>query len=449
MTNSPPVDHNEQASAWRAWLVVITLMVAMILSLIDRFAISIMVEPIKAALNISDTQIGLLTGIGFGLFYACMGLPMGMLADSWSRKGTIIFGMGVWSLATAASGLANTFSHLLVARIGVGAGEAGLAPPSYSIIHDLFPKEKLSRALSIFQLGAVIGSGLAFYLVGLVYQYFENMGSLSIAGLTLAPWQATFIAASLPGAPLMLLLGAIRMPRNPAKATGTINAQPHTGLVAALRAQPNFYALLFAAMAGTLMVNYLLLSWVPAIAQREFQMSMAQIGSLYGQIVIGTCSIALIGGAWVVDALFKRGVTTAHVLMPMISAMALFPLTLLLFVTRDAMSFFIVVSCMHFLISLPVAVVPALIQLRSPASARARVSSLYVLAINVTGIGLAPIIAGILSDVIDVGASSLRLAVAIASTMAGFISVITSVALYRREARRARRTPSIRGVGVA
>ena len=153
----------------RDWLLVIVLMLAMIVSIIDRFALSLLVEPIKADLGLSDTDIGLLSGLAFGLFYALIGLPMGILADRWSSKGVIVFGITVWSLATAGCGLAANFVQLMLARIGVGAGEAGLAPASYSIIARTFPPDRLSLAMSVFQMGAVLGSGLAIAIVGAVF----------------------------------------------------------------------------------------------------------------------------------------------------------------------------------------------------------------------------------------------------------------------------------------
>ncbi|HOP19916.1 MAG TPA: MFS transporter, partial [Amphiplicatus sp.] len=114
-------------------LVVLLLSVAMAFSLVDRFALSLLFEPIKADLGLSDTRLGLLHGVAFGIFYAAVGLPLGQLVDVWSRKWTIFWGLAIWSLATMACGFANDFSMLLLMRIGVGVGEAALAPAGYSI----------------------------------------------------------------------------------------------------------------------------------------------------------------------------------------------------------------------------------------------------------------------------------------------------------------------------
>src|SRR5471032_3053989 len=123
-----------------AWLLCLVLCIAMVVSVIDRFALSLLLEPIKLNFNVSDAEIGLLQGLAFGLFYAVLGIPCGWLADRWSRTWTILIGLLIWGIATAACGLATSFAGLLVARMFVGAGEAALAPAAYALIHERFPR---------------------------------------------------------------------------------------------------------------------------------------------------------------------------------------------------------------------------------------------------------------------------------------------------------------------
>lgn len=418
----------EPTVPFRAWAIVIILMLTMVFSLVDRFAISLLVEPIKADMGLSDSDIGLLSGIAFGLFYACMGLPMGMLADRWSPKGTIVLGVGVWSIATAACGLAANFAQLLIARIGVGAGEAGLAPASYSIISRLFPRTKLGRAMSLFQLGATLGSGIALWLVGLVFASFESgAGGELIAGTGLAPWQATFIVVALPGLPFLLLLSMLRLGGR----AGGAEEGRSLGLLAALATAPRFYILLFAAMSGVLLVNYALLSWVPAFLQREFSVSPAEIGATYGTILLMVCPVAMLGGGWLADRLDARGVAGAHALIVLAAIALTLVLTVLLYGASTLTQTYVAIALLHFAVTLPVGVAPALIQLRTLPVVRARVSALYVLVVNLAGLGIGPVIVGAMSDALRDDPSGLRHSVSLVSLVVAGAALPAAALLVR------------------
>ena len=159
---------NSRPSPAVAWYTVTLCMIAYVLSFVDRQIIALLVEPIRADLQISDTQFSLLTGFAFALFYAIMGLPIARWADSGPRPLIISAGIVIWSFATAVCGMANTFVQLFLARMGVGVGEAALSPTAYSIITDSFPKSRLGLALGVYSLGAFLGSGLAFMVGGAV-----------------------------------------------------------------------------------------------------------------------------------------------------------------------------------------------------------------------------------------------------------------------------------------
>lgn len=417
--------------SWRSWFIVVVLMLTMIFSLVDRFAISLLVEPIKADLHLTDSDIGLLSGIAFGLFYACMGLPMGLLADRWSRKGTILLGVGIWSIATAGCGLASNYIQLLLARIGVGAGEAGLAPASYSIISDLFPRETLGRAMSVFQMGATLGSGIALWLVGMIFTSFTSgAGAGLIAGTGLAAWQATFLLVALPGLPFLLIIAALRLDRKPAP-VAVAGSAPAGTLISALRRMPVFYGLLFATMSGLLLVNYALLSWVPAFIQREFGSSPAEIGATYGAIMLLICPAAMMGGGWIADLLDGRGVKGAHALIMLVAAGLILIFAVLLLQASTLFQVYVAVALIHFAVTLPVGVAPALIQLRTMSDVRARVGALYVLIVNLAGLGIGPVIVGAMSDRVGSDPAGLRHSVALVSLVVTGGALVTGLLLVR------------------
>ncbi|MFD2137757.1 MFS transporter [Novosphingobium resinovorum] len=151
-----------------AWTMVIMLFLAGILSVIDRAALNILVDPVRGTLGISDEQIGLLQGLAFGLFYAFMGIPMGLAADRISRRNLIVAGIGLWSLATIGSGLAQSFGSLFAARLLVGLGEAALGPAAISLIADLFAPARRGRPISVYMMGQGLANGIAISLTSLI-----------------------------------------------------------------------------------------------------------------------------------------------------------------------------------------------------------------------------------------------------------------------------------------
>ena len=196
-----------------AWYMVVLLTVAYIFSFVDRYILGLLIEPIKADLGLSDTQIGLLLGPAFAIFYATMGLPLGLLADRKRRTWIVGFGVALWSAATAASGLAKNFMHLFIARMSVGVGEATLSPCTMSMISDSFPKEKRARPIAFYTMALSLGAGIASLLSAAVLTWARTVPDivLPIVGAVEA-WQFTFFVVGLPGLALALLMFTLREP---------------------------------------------------------------------------------------------------------------------------------------------------------------------------------------------------------------------------------------------
>lgn len=417
------------------WLVVFLLTGAAIFSFIDRFVLSLLAEPIKQDLSLSDVQLGLLHGVAFGLFYATMGLPLGWLADRWSRKGTIIGGITVWSLATMGCGLATNFAQLMVGRIGVGAGEAALVPSSYAIIHDRFSKGRLNLAFAVFQIGGLIGAGLAMLTAGIVYAYFMAGGGAWIPFVgDLRPWQQTFVAAGLPGIffviAFLLMKETRRLPSDGAHDSLAAGGYP--------LARIGVYALLFVGMAGLISCVYALMSWVPAILGRELQWSPKTIGVYYGLTLLVVAPAGVLSGGFIADALHRRGRTDSHVIVPVASACLAIPLFLLFPLASGGTQLLIVAGCLHYVLGLPMGVVPALIQRITPVDKRSRASAVYVLACNVLGLGVGPVAIGWFSDLAAGSPQALRLAVSATAVTA---AVMAAVLLFKLRAVILRQTP--------
>jgi MFS family permease len=181
----------------RAWGALGVLMLAYTVSFVDRTILSLLIPPIQQDLNISDTQISLLAGFAFAVFYTVMGIPLGRLADRTNRRNLIALGIGFWCLMTAACGLARDYWQLFAARVGVGVGEAALSPAAYSMISDLFPRDQLGRAIAVYSLGLPIGSGLALLIGGVAIALVADLPPVTVPGIgTLAAWQLTFVPAN-------------------------------------------------------------------------------------------------------------------------------------------------------------------------------------------------------------------------------------------------------------
>jgi MFS family permease len=401
---------------------------AMFVSLVDRFALAVLLEPVRKGLMLTDAQLGLLGGISFGLFYAVASIPLGYLADRWSRTGTITLGMAIWCLATAACGFATSFWLLLIARIFVGAGEAALAPAGYSLIRDIFPASQLSRAMSVFQLGAVLGSGIGFLTVGFVYAPLLAGAAAHIPVVrTMQPWQQTFLTVGLAGIVFVLLVANIREP------PGKVHDVPRAGLKAAFARDSKFYFLLFAAMSGIITLNYSFLSWMPAIMNREYGRSISAVGKIYGTLVLISSTIGVLSGAWFADRLQKYTAEAAHSWIILISVSIVLPVSVAL---PLANSWFVLLSFLfvfHVGAMLPIAVVPALIQLRAAPGSRSQVSAAYVMTVNLCGLGLGPAAIGFLSQALSGRANSLRLAVADLALFVAPIAAAAAAALLRSE----------------
>lgn len=203
----------DKNSAGYRWYVVILLLAIFILSYFDRFILSLLVDPIKEALKLSDFEIGLLLGPAFSLFHVLVAIPLGWYADRSNRKYLLLAGIVIWCTMTTSSGLVATFLPLFLMRLGLGLGEAVVSPCSVSIISDYFARKDRARAISLYMAGPYLGAGLAFLAGGFIVHALQQMGHVTwpIFG-TLAPWQATFVLVGIPGFIFAGLMMTVREP---------------------------------------------------------------------------------------------------------------------------------------------------------------------------------------------------------------------------------------------
>jgi len=311
------VEDSSRPSLAYSWFVVAFLMILYTSSFIDRQILALLVKPIRTDFQIDDFQYGLLTGLAFVGTYAIAGVPIGVIVDRWSRKGVIIIGVTAWSLMTAACGVTQSFSSLFLTRIGVGIGEATLSPASYSLISDIFPKDKLGRALSLYGLGIPIGSGFALVIGGQVVSAIEAIGSLDlpIIGMT-RPWQTVFLTIGLPGLILSALtIFVVSEPKRHASKKSVDDKPTIWEALVFFGTHIRAYAGLFMGMGLLAMFGYGCNAWYPAFLERVFGMTVGEASLFLG---VATLVFGVGGGlfaGWLADRLVARGRADGHYLV--------------------------------------------------------------------------------------------------------------------------------------
>jgi MFS family permease len=311
MTLSAPEAANEAPwpVASRAWWAVAMFCIAAILSYSDRQVLSLLVDPLKADLNASDFDIGLLQGAGFSIIYAVAGLALGRAADVLPRKAVILTGIAIWSVATLTCGYATNFTELFIARAAVGVGEAALAPAALSMITDSFRAERRGAAIGTFLMGMMAGSGLAIAAGGLVIQAAQAGAFRAVPLLgSLAPWRTVLVSLGLMGLPVGLLIATVREPaRRHRMVAGRAAALPLREALARFAALRGALVPLYAAMGLSNLCDYALLSWTPALLSRRFGLGAGEIGTVLGTVVIVAGMLGAGGAGMLADRLVKRG----------------------------------------------------------------------------------------------------------------------------------------------
>lgn len=449
-SHAPIVPDAEDPSAdWPrpaySWYAVGVLLLAYTLSFVDRMILSLLVAPIRAALDISDTEVSLLIGLAFALFYTLLGLPIAWIADRWNRRNLIVSGVALWSAMTAACGFAGSYATLFLARMGVGVGEAALSPAAYSMLSDMFPRDKLARAMAVYSIGVPLGAGVAMILGSFVVQTVlaAPMVDLPLIGAVDA-WRTIFLWVAAPGLLICLLLLTIREPlrRGLAKAGPRSDAAP--GFLVHLKRQRVALGALFAGMSLIGLVMYGVIAWVPTFFARTYGMAVSEAGFWFGVIMATGGAAGLVMGGTLADRLFARGVADSHLRVmrlsillggPPLLAAALMPTATLAFVML-AIAF--PMLTMH-------GVGTVALQFITPNEYRARVTALYFFVVNLTGLGFGPMLMALLTDHLFADDGALRYSIALVTGVALPLAAIILTAGFSAFARDLAKTAKATG----
>jgi MFS family permease len=393
--------------AYRSYVLAVLVLVYTF-NFIDRQIVGILAIPIKTELHLSDSQLGMMGGLAFALFYTLLGIPIARLADRVSRTGIMTAALALWSLMTAVCGLTQNFTQLFLARVGVGVGEAGGVTPAYSLICDYFPSKERARALSVYSFGIPIGSAVGIALGGFITSLMSWRMAffiVGLAGLLITPLLKLTVREPLRGA-----FDSLRIARDDRSAPAG-NSSSLLEVMALLARKPSFWGLSLGASCASMM-GYGLFFWAPSFLVRSFHLTLLHASLSYGGLVL----VGGLFGIWFGGVLADRyGAKrrAMYAFVPAIAFLATVPFYVVGVLSTTLWISFLVLLVPTALGLVWLGPVLAAIQHLVPAHMRATASALFLFINNLIGIGLGTTLIGLVSDTMRVrfGAESLRYAI--------------------------------------
>jgi len=401
-TETQPGRKEGKSSSRYAWYVVFVLTGMYMFSFVDRQILSLLVPSIKRDLGVSDTQIGLLQGLAFALFYTFMGLPLGRLVDTRSRRNVIAVSIVVWSFFTSICAAAKGYFSLFLTRIGVGIGEAGLSPAAYSLISDYFPKERIGTAISVFYFGLFLGSSLALLVGGMAVDALARTPTITVPLLgAIASWRMTFLIVGLPGVLFSLLVFTIKepIPRNLLVGAGGIPVKTSfREAFTQMRLRWQSVVGIPIGMIFQATCNYAVSNWVPVYFLRVHGWTATQTGKALALIMIlFACSGMYLGGI-LSDRWQKKGVAEGPIRVALISAAGTFLFLTPATIVSDARLTLALLAVGMFLMSFPMGTSVAALQLIFPNQVRGQVAAMFLFFLNLGGMTMGPLLPGVFND---------------------------------------------------
>ena len=395
-----PAGGSNPKSIRYAWYVVFLLTLANLSSFIDRQILSLLVGHIKRDLHLSDTQMSLLMGLSFALFYTLFGIFIGHFADRFNRRNIVMAGVTLWSLMTTLCGGAKNYTQFFLARMGVGVGEATLSPSAYSMITDLFPKDRLSSAISVYFLGTFMGSGLAILIGSGLVAGLPTTGMINLPILGAAfPWQVIFLYIGIPGLIIVALMyftikEPVRLDKLKKEDGGEPNLIDSLGII---WKQRKVYFNICLGTAFLALIFYGNSAWIPTYFARTFGWSMPKIGLSYGIIVTLFSAFGVLTGGWLSDRLTKQGYVDGKLRVGIIAAVGIL-LSAFIPLIPDPNIVLFALAIPSFFMSFHAGASSAAIQEIMPNQVRALASSIFLFFINIIGLGAGPTAVALFTD---------------------------------------------------
>ncbi len=380
--------------------VVLMLTLASTLSIIDRQILNVMIGPVKRDLGgISDTQVSLIMGFAFSLFYSFLALPAGWIADRYNRRNLMAAGIIGWSAMTVLCGMASQYWQLFLARMGVGVGEATLGPASTSTLADYFTPERLPLAVGIVSAAPFIGQGLANIGGGPLIDYLESVPNfvLPVIGEVYS-WQLVFIIVGAPGILLGLLMLSLREPPRLNRQRDTDEGASLADLWQFIRTRRLFFSLLFIAYLGLATQGWSLFCWLVEFYVRNHGWTRSQIGVNYGLIAMLVGIAGSVCGGLLAGRLLRSDIKDATLRVAMIASAVLLPCGIALTLLENPWHALILLVPVTFCMAMPAGLMLATLQSIAPNELRGQMVAVYLIAVNFISYTFAPSLPAVMSD---------------------------------------------------
>ena len=391
-----------QTSGRAAWWALALLTATYTFSFIDRQIINLLVDPIRADLSLSDSQVSFLQGLAFVLPYVILSIPLGRIVDRANRIRVLVFGILIWTVSCVTCGLAKNFWQLGVARMGVGAGEASVTPASWSLLADYFPENQRALPVSIFLMGPYLGAGLSLILGAEVVGWASGLGviELPIVG-ALAPWQLTFMLVSIPGLLMVFLLPLLQEPPRTQRLTEAVEPLSWNGVAHYVWPRRGVFGAYLLGAPFIVLVLYALQAWVPSLLIREHGLEIVEAGRYYGAIALIAGSAGVLSGPvaarWLANYVDPA---RAPLIASIWSTSLLIPVLVGAGLVESLTWTLVLITGASYLVTFPLALFATGLQSASPNEMRGLMAGCYVLSTNLIGLALGPASVALANDFI-------------------------------------------------
>ena len=383
-----------------AWWALILLTATYTFSFVDRQIINLLVDPIRADLSLSDSEVSFLQGLAFVMPYVLLSIPIGRIVDRANRIRVLIIGILVWTVSCISCGLARNFWQLGVARVGVGAGEASVTPASWSLLADYFPEEKRALPVSLFLMGPYLGAGLSLILGAEVIAWASGLGTFSLPLIgSLAPWQLIFMLVALPGLCMALLLPLLTEPVRSERLTSGNEAMSWRAARDFIWPRRGLFGAYLLGAPFVVLVLYALQAWVPSLLIRVHGLEIVQAGRYYGAIALLAGSAGVLSGPVMSRYLARRGHGgRAPLLTALFSTLLLIPTLVAAGLANSLTGALALISLASYWVTFPLALFATGLQNASPNELRGLMAGCFVLSTNLIGLALGPASVALISD---------------------------------------------------
>ncbi|MBN8831873.1 MAG: MFS transporter [Sphingomonadales bacterium] len=421
----PKADTHELPTRRQSYWSLFVLTIVVMFTVLDRQILGLMIEPVKQDFGITDTQAALLLGAAFAFPYAIAGMPIARLADSCNRRNLVAACIGFWSIATCACGLAQSYFQMFLARLGIGAGESGYGPATWSIVTDSFPREKVAFGTGMLSIGGTVGGGLALFLGGAILAFTEHLPAVSLPfGGHIRPWQWAFIFVGLPGLVWALVVLTTREPNRRGAVKGVKNTVPVKQVAGFMGDNWRVYVAVIGGLCMKMLMGSGMNQWMPTFYHREFGWKIAEIGLIIGGMTLVIAPIALITGGKLSEWWMKRGTPDANLRIVLYGLIVGVPVSILTPLMPSPWLVLAMSAVSMFITALGTGPGIASFQIVTPNRMRAQVSSVYQFSTHVISLTVGPLAVALLTDYLFGDPQAIKYSLSLCAALLGPVTIL-------------------------